>query len=263
MTIKEVIEILNEKFPENLAIMGDYTGFQIGNMENKLSGIVISLDLTFGAIETAIHTGNNLIITHHPMFYSANLNSIDLNSILGKKIELLIKNDITVYSMHTNVDAARDGLNDYLIDGLFDDYIFEVLKPINLLKASIEESGIGRIVYLKEPISREDLIKRIKERLETNYVRFIGRKDSYKKIAFCSGSGSSLISDAKDCDVYITGDITYHTALQAYEEGLDIIDIEHDTTEKYFVSVIGDYLREMEILAKISYYREPPLYKLC
>ncbi len=256
MTIKEVIELLEEQFPEDLADFDDYTGFQIGNTLNKLSGIVVSLDVSKGAIETAIHTGNNLIITHHPLFYAANLNQIDTTTIIGQKIEMLIKNDITVYSMHTNVDAAKGGLNDFLIKGIFKEYQSDIMSPNG------EDSGFGRIVYLPEPIGRDELISLLKKRLETKYVRFIGKKEQYKKICFCSGSGSSLISIAKNCDVYITGDISYHIALGAYENGLDIIDIEHDQTEKYFVNLIGDYLRSKEILTKISYYREPPLYKV-
>ncbi len=256
MLIREIIEILNEKFSESLAFPDDYTGFQIGNVDNKLSGVVISLDLSFGSIETAIHTGNNLIITHHPLFYGANLNRINLQDPLGKKIEMLIKNDITVYSMHTNVDAARDGLNDYLIDGIFDNYISEIMVETG------EDSGIGRIVHLENEISREELVDLLKKRLETDHVRLVGKKKKYRKIAFCCGSGTSFISAAVNCDLYITGDITYHTAMQAYENNLDIIDIEHDVTEKYFVSLIGDYLRDKGILAKISYYREPHLYKM-
>lgn len=257
MTIHETIEILNDKYPEDLAFVDDYTGFQIGNIEKKLSGVVVSLDLSFGSIETAIHTGSNLIITHHPLFYKANLNKIDLNSVLGKKIELLVKSNITVYSMHTNVDTAKDGLNDYLVDAIFDNYISEPLIPTD------EDSGMGRLIHLKEPISKESLIELIKKRLEADHVRFIGKKNHYKNIAFCSGSGGSFISEANEmAEVYITGDISYHVALQAMENGLDIIDVEHDDTEKHFVNLIGDYLRDRGILVKISYYREPSLYKI-
>ncbi len=257
MLVEEVIEILEDKYPEELAYVDDYTGLQIGNVNKKVSGIIVSLDLNFGSIETAIHTGSNLIITHHPLLYSANLNKIDLTTVLGKKIEMLIKNDITVYSMHTNVDAAKDGLNDFLVDAIFDNYISEPLSPVD------DEAGMGRIVHLSSPISRDTLIKLIKERLDTDHVRFIGKKDSYKNISFCSGSGSTFITQAKFfSEVYITGDVTYHTALQAMENGLDIIDVEHDATEKHFVTLIGDYLRNNGILAKISYYREPPLYKI-
>jgi len=63
-------------------------------------------------------------------------------------------------------------------------------------------------------------------------------------VALCTGSGGSLLEQVsrKDADLYITGDITYHTALRAKELRLNVLDVEHFDTEKFFVEALCSQL---------------------
>jgi len=105
--------------------------------------------------------------------------------------------------------------------------------------------GIG---LLGETNNQLELIKFscwVKEKLQARYVRFIKSNNrKIKKIALCTGGGGSLLEQVnnKGADLYITGDITYHTALRAKELGLNILDVEHFDTEKFFIKAIYEQL---------------------
>ncbi|MCX6639722.1 MAG: Nif3-like dinuclear metal center hexameric protein [bacterium] len=110
MRIKHLIEFLESWAPPGAALSVDNPGLQIGDPCAPLTNILISLEITDRVIEEAIENQVNLILTHHPFLYKP-LKSIDLNSDIGRKIVKLIKNNIAVYSAHTNLDAAPDGVS--------------------------------------------------------------------------------------------------------------------------------------------------------
>lgn len=107
------------------------------------------------------------------------------------------------------------------------------------------KTGIGLIAKLPKKESLENICKKVKELLNLPYLRIV--KTDHQKIntiALCTGGGESLINKAlqKNVDLLITGDIRYHEALQAKEMGLNIIDVEHFHTEKFFVPAITKQL---------------------
>ena len=119
MKLNRLINFLEEKFPIFLAEEWDNVGLQIGKRDSKINGILLSLDLTEKVIDKAIEIGANLIITHHPLIFKP-LKNISSDSLMGKKIMKLIENGISVYSMHTNLDSGKSGLNDFLGENILE-----------------------------------------------------------------------------------------------------------------------------------------------
>ncbi len=106
------------------------------------------------------------------------------------------------------------------------------------LKSVSSNSGIGMVGKLGKKFSLPEFAQFVKSRLNARYVRFIGDKNvGIERVAFCSGSGFSLINSvrSKNVDLFISGDITYHNAIRAKEIGVNILDVEHFDTEKFFV----------------------------
>ena len=122
--------------------------------------------------------------------------------------------------------------------------------------------GIGMIGNI-EMQEIEDFAEFVKTKLGARYVRLIkSNKKDIEKVALCTGAGSSLIKKLiQEVDLYITGDITYHTALSAQELGLNILDVEHFDTEKFFVDAMYERLVQSgipkEILVKSKRMRSP------
>lgn len=170
--------------------------------------------------------------------------NIVFDSPRGWIIKNLIQNDIAVYSAHTNFDQASGGMNDILADAL------NIIDP----KLLDEEDNIGRYGDVEE-IELSDFISKIKEKFNLKSVKVIGKTDKIvKTVGISGGSGSHHMYAAKkrNCDVYITGDITYHTALDAIQLGITLIDVGHHI-EVIFIESVKQMLEsaypEIEFIA--------------
>jgi dinuclear metal center YbgI/SA1388 family protein len=141
--------------------------------------------------------------------------------------------------MHTNFDVM--GMADAVADELG-------LKRKSVLDVTYEDDiskeGIGRIGLLPREVSLKELAETVKIKFHIPNVMLYGEGDTIvEKVAICGGSGSYAIKNAiqAGCQVYITGDITYHKALDAMEEGLSIIDAGHFGIEKLFIPYMKDF----------------------
>jgi putative NIF3 family GTP cyclohydrolase 1 type 2 len=111
--------------------------------------------------------------------------------------------------------------------------------------------GIGILGEIAKEVELTEFSLNVKNKLKASYIRLIksNRNRKIKKVALCCGGGSSLLEQVSkiDADLYITGDINYHSALRAKELGLNILEVEHYDTEKFFVEALYDKLLEFKI----------------
>lgn len=228
----EVIKYLESKFPKELAYEWDNVGLQVGSLNKKVKKVLVTLDVTKEVVIEAVTLKADLIISHHPLIFKP-INNVLIESPRGWMINQMIKHDIALYSMHTNYDLADGGMNDVLSE------LLGIQNP--KLLDSID--GIGRYGEI-EPMCIMDFIKKIKSVLNVEHVRLIGSLDKIVRIVGVSGgSGSNHVGQAKrlNCDVYLTGDVTYHTALDCIQMGLNVIDVGH-YAEKVFKKAIAEEL---------------------
>ena len=240
MKIRDVIKKIEEKYPIYIKEKWDNVGFLVGNKESEITKVIVTLDVTMDVIDEAIEKGANLIISHHPFIFDS-IKNVTASTILGNKIIKLIKHDISVYSMHTNLDMADDGLNDYLAQKL-------ELVDVEKLNPDKFEDAYMRVGNLKYEMTLKEFANFIKQKLMLEHIILVSQDESknVKKIAICSGSGKSFIKDSMKMkvDCYVTGDINYHTALDALEDDFNIIDAGHFGTEKIVTELLAKYLQE-------------------
>ncbi len=160
MTCNDVTKYIEEWAPKEIAWERDNVGLQVGSLKRRLKNIMLCLELTEGVIKDSIKHKCNLILSHHPLLFNA-LKKIDTendkNSIL---VEKLIKNDITLYSAHTNLDFTKDGVSfqlakklklnniDFLVNLNSNQYkviVFVPKESVELLSQKIFEAGGGKI----------------------------------------------------------------------------------------------------------------------
>lgn len=228
MNLVDIIKYFEDKYPKSLAYDWDNVGIQVGSLNAKAKRILISLDLTKAVVKEAIDLKANMILTHHPLMFKP-MDKIIFDSPRGWIIKNLIKHNITVYAAHTNYDVADGGMNDTMANALN-------IKAPKLLDLEDEIGRYGDI----EPLEFDEFITHVKKQLKLDDVKVIGNQDkSVKTVGVSGGSGSKHMYEAKKkgCDVYLTGDVTYHTALDAIALGLTIIDIGHHA-EKIFVPAV-------------------------
>lgn len=110
VTVNDIANFLNDWAPQSLKMSYDNVGLQVGNKKQEVSGVLTTLDLTREVIEEAKKKDCNLIIAHHPIIFPS-IQQINKGTPLGDLIIDLIKNDISLYVSHTNMDSVSDGVS--------------------------------------------------------------------------------------------------------------------------------------------------------
>jgi dinuclear metal center YbgI/SA1388 family protein len=115
------------------------------------------------------------------------------------------------------------------------------------LEAGDSAAGLGRVGRLSSEQTLGDIAIRLKQALQLSAVKIVGNPaKTVDTAAVCSGSGSSLLPDAiaAGAQVYVSGDIGYHTARDAQQAGIGIIDIGHFSSEHPIVSSLAAAIRD-------------------
>lgn len=239
-----ITNIIESLAPKSYACKWDNVGLQLGSQNHNVEKLLITLEVTNEVLDEAIEKNIDMIVAHHPMIFSP-LKNIIKEDFKGKFIYKAIQNNIDIYAAHTNIDIACGGLNDYLINKL--NIVDTKVLDITDNESYAYSVGIGRVGKLDSPKTLNELIKEIKEKLNTSHLRIAGElTTNIKKVAVINGSGADLIKTAiyKNCDCVITGDVRYHDAQDAISQGINVIDIGHYDSEKFFVEFMTAYLKE-------------------
>lgn len=238
--VNNIIKEMELLAPTYLKEDFDNVGLMVGDKNKEVKKVLLALDCTLKVIEEAKKENVELIITHHPLIFKRP-SSITTDTLQGKKIIELIKNDISLYSSHTNLDSVENGLNDTIVSILG----FDNSKILEKNKRD-DKAGLGRIVSLNESIQLKDLISKIKKSLNINNLRVVKGKDKVNKIAIINGSGQDFIGKAValGADCIITGDTTYHFASDYKEMEISILDVGHFASEQITFFNVMENLKE-------------------
>ena len=242
MKLRDIMKVIEADFPKNLAMDWDNVGLIVGDEEAEIHKVLINLDVTDAAVDRAVRSGADLILTHHPLLFRP-LRTVTEQNFIARRVRELIRHDINYYAMHTNFDIA--GMADLNAEDLAlrDPEVLEVLGNYD----DGREYGLGRIGQLEKEMTLADLARKVKEAMKLDAVRVYGDPDRIvSRVGVSSGAGKSAVSDAlaKDADVLITGDLDYHTAIDANARGLAMIDAGHYGTELIYITYMADYVRE-------------------
>lgn len=234
MLLEKIVDLLDVRLKINIAESWDNCGLLLGRYEQDIQKILLALELTEEILEEAKEEGCNLIITHHPAIFSG------LKKITDRGEALLyraIKEDIAIYSAHTNFDLIEDGLNDYVLSLLGG-------KKIVL---SEDEEEIIRVFDI-EPMSLMNFMDLLADRLKIDQLKLIARtKDAQiSRVGMVTGAGIDYAEKSFEygADVFITGDIKYHEAMDQIEKNRLLVDIGHFGSEKHFKSAMRSFIKE-------------------
>jgi dinuclear metal center YbgI/SA1388 family protein len=110
MLVKDIIIAIEHVASPAYQESYDNSGLQVGNTDDEVTGVLISLDVTETILEEAIHRGCNMIVAHHPLIFSG-IKQISGRTYVERIIQKAIKNDISIYAAHTNLDNMYHGVN--------------------------------------------------------------------------------------------------------------------------------------------------------
>ncbi len=242
-TVADIIKIMENIAPFNLAEEWDNVGLQVGQMDWSVRHIWISLDPVPKVVEAACSKDVDLLITHHPLIFQP-IKSIDFSSPIGNIVRMASQHKLAVFAAHTNLDNAKDGINDILAHRIG----LKNLKILKRISESDEKQGIGRIGELDQETKLGSFALKIKEKLGLKSIKIAGKPELLvNKASVCAGSGSSLIKNffLSDSQVFISGDLRYHDARTTADKNLGLIDIGHFASEHLIVDVLAEKLQKM------------------
>lgn len=253
---EEVYNYLDELYPFRAQEKWDNSGLLVESMDMECSRILLTLDITNDAVDDAEEMGADLIISHHPVIFDP-LRRVSRNSPVFR----LVSADIAAICAHTNLDIADGGTNGVILRKLSERF------HLTSRPEPFEELGDGRafgwIIELNEAVSPESIGEAAKEIFGCEYVRMSRVRRDIKRIAFCSGSGGSMLDIAlsKNCDAYITGDVKHDVWIDANNYGLVLLDCGHFHTENIVLTELRRVLEKKfpQIDIEISDYSVDPV----
>jgi len=245
--VKDIIGLMEDIAPGNLAEDWDNSGLQIGDRNWPVNKVLVALDPSPPVLQSACEKNADLLITHHPLMFKP-LKNLILDTPLGKIIDLSVRHRLAIFSAHTNLDSVKGGLNDFFAEKIgLKNLSLLVSKDDSLLYPVENQHGIGRIGELELPVSLAVFSDKLKSEFGLSALKVSGPLEmTVKKIAVCTGSGSGLMKEffATDADVYITGDLKFHDAKDAEMNSRGLIDVGHFASEAIMIDLIADRLNE-------------------
>ena len=229
---------------------------QVGDTGRDIRSVLLTTDVTTDVVNEAITQGCELIISHHPLLFHG-LKQVCGQTPQARVVEMAIKNNIAIYSAHTNLDSVTGGINTRLADKLgVRDY-----KPLSDSPIKGESNYLGVIGQLSEPMDYADFIAHVRETLECTYVRYTRpARERIQTVALCGGSGAEFIGEAisQGADAYLTADCKYHD-FQDADGQIGLIDIDHWISERHAREIFRDIIEPLGIKCIISKSDKTPI----
>ena len=238
-SLAEIVQYLDATL--DIADIPDYphalNGLQLAN-SGTVSRIAAAVDFSGTTVEAAAHTGAQLLLVHHGMFWSG---PQPITGLRFSRLRSLFEHDIAVYSAHLPLDVHPVlGNNAQLAEclGLVPDGGFARYQTIDVGLTGPAEVPTKQLVAQMEALAREHGGAVVTTRFDPNRVS--------NRWAICTGAGasSSTIAEAveRGIDTMIVGEGPHHTAVEARDVGLVIIYAGHYATETFGVRALAKTL---------------------
>ena len=236
---------LAKRFPKSIKSHHDRIGLMTGKLPDEINHILLCLDFDEIVLEKVkkMDKKPDLILTHHPFIYGPRKTILKYNDAKRAVCEAIDALNIPVYSMHTNFDSGRDGMNDALAEALN-------LKNIHPLEGCKMARG-GELEKAME-IHEFALYANKCLNVEYSHLIFAGKKQ-IKTVAIVGGAGSREFKTAMDegFDIFISGDIPHHARRDIIANHYNFLDMPHEI-EKIFMPQMKKLLASIDPTLKVQ-----------
>lgn len=238
--VSHILTFLETWAPQSTKLDYDNVGLLVGSPEAAVHSVLVCLDVTQAVIDEAIQRKCDLIVAHHPLIFKR-ISHIIPDGDQGASLYKLIRNDISLITAHTNLDAASGGVSFALAERLG-------LNHVDFLdRADDGTTGMGAVGIIpdKEGIPEDEFLNLVCDRLACRALRYSGSSKTIKKVAVCGGAGVFLLNKAamSGAHAFVTADIKYHDYFHNNDNFM-LIDAGHYETEIPVVPVIKEKLKQ-------------------
>lgn len=238
MKTKTMVRAFGKSFPKKYAKMNhDYVGLMTGKLPDEVHKVLLCLDCDWELLPLVAMYKPDLIISHHPFIYGTKAKLFKYNESKRDLCAEIDKLGIPVYSLHTNFDTGKGGMNDALA---------EALGLINI--RAPEQNIMMRIGELPNEMTAKELSMKAKEAFNVSYSLLINSgEEMVKTVAIVGGGGSRLWQVARDAgaDIYISGDAPHYVRRDVVNEKYNYLDMPHEI-EKIFMPTMKKFLKGID-----------------
>ncbi len=241
----EVIAVLETIAPLAWAEAWDNVGLLVASEVASVERILLTIDLTETVLLEAQSLGANLIVAYHPIIFSG-LKRLTRGTATERIVQDALRSDMAVYCPHTALDAALDGMNDWLAEALGQGHA----TPIIVNPDAPSGVGMGRRIELEAPMTLEALLPMIKRHLGVWQVRVAAaerhlRNDPIRQAGVCAGAGGSVFERCTDVDLLLTGEMRHHDILARVATGCSVVLTDHSNCERGYLPHFAARLRSI------------------
>lgn len=242
--IKEVYDSIDTLAPFKSCMEWDNVGLLVGSAEKKVTGVLVTLDVTPEAIAEAKRLGANCIVSHHPVIFEA-LKCVGADSVPG----LCLAAGISIISAHTNYDFAPQGVN----------YALASLLGLQKIRPFGAEEPRGMLGELSQPMTAAELAAHCGEALGT-HIQYVPCEGKIGTVAVCGGAGSDFLPQAVSAGAraFLTGEVKHHEWFAAAQNNLCLMAGGHHATEQPAVPQLAQQLRDALPGISITVYDSNP-----
>ena len=237
MKVKDIIKVIEDFAPLSVQEKWDNSGLCVGSPEDEVHGVLLALDCTPELVEEAVACGADMIVTHHPLIFSG-LKKISPETQVGRAVIKAVRAGVSIYAAHTSADKVLAGVSGDMARRLG-------LEDVEILQKDGEDTGLGIVGNLPQPLSCEEAVNLVKDRFGLKVAKVSRPLDGMiSRVAMCGGSGGSLIGEARrsGAQMYVSGDISYHNFFT--EDGFMIMDIGHYESEIGIVDILFSLIKK-------------------
>lgn len=233
MKLEHFVERMERIAPKETALSYDNPGLLISPENKNIKKVLVALDCTPATAQEAVDINADLMLVHHPLFFTAAKHILAEDPATAPAYKL-IRHGIGLFAAHTNLDMALGGVNDALCERLG---IVDV--------APFPQDGLGRMGKLPAPMTFVEFARLVESRL-CSAVRICGDGEKLvSTVALVGGAGGDYAVAAKQAgaDVFLTGECKHHEAIAAMAVGLCLIDGGHYETERWVLPCLIGHLQ--------------------
>ena len=246
MRIREICDAIEQYAPLRLQEEWDNAGIQVGDPDADITGVLLCTDATEAVVAEAIERGFNLVIAHHPLIFRG-LKKIMGRTPVERTVAMAIKHDITIYSAHTNMDSAWQGVSFRMADkiGMTNVQFLDDNPVAPYGEQESTSAGCGVIGDI-EPMAACEVLKRVKAAFEVGAIRYCGDVNRLvSRVALCGGAGGFLLEKAVEqgAQLYVTADMRYHDFLDNASR-IVVADIGHYESEHFTKEIFLEIIQK-------------------
>lgn len=235
MEIEELVRYLDEflAIDQTPDYKPAHNGLQVEG-RRQIHKIAVAVDACLATIGRAVASDADLLITHHGLFWGK---TAPLTGTYYRRVELLVKNDLPLYSCHLPLDAHLEVGNCAVLARMLG---LELIGRFGWY----EGAPIG--VRAEADLTREELVERVRAALDIEPLLIATGPERCVEIGVVTGGAGDWICQAADegLDTYITGEGAHHTYFDAEERGINVIYAGHYATETVGVKALAAHLAE-------------------